>query len=318
MTKKAMPHAVDFVKGKIAIGTVKNDIFVLDTANGVSKVVMEGHSDEFWGLAVHPTEPVIVTGSNDSTVRAWNTATKAAIPGKVRRFEKDEAHSIAFSPDGKSFAIGFKSGRVVVIDFATFEVQYEKKHRKEQVDAIAYSPDGKYLAFGSWDQMVEVINLHANNTTVICKGHTSSITHITWSGDSKYVASNSRDYEILFWDAETGKRVERNAMADVHWGDWTNILGWPVKGVFKKGMDGTDINAANISGDDSTPERLVATGDDSAMVSLYRYPVVAKEPVCKEYGGHSSHVTNVRFSKDGKFLYSAGGLDAGIFQWAVS
>jgi len=33
------------------------------------------------------------------------------------------------------------------------------------------------------------------------------------------------------------------------------------------------------------------------------------------YRGHSSHVTNVRFTADGNYLISVGGHDKSIFQW---
>lgn len=35
------------------------------------------------------------------------------------------------------------------------------------------------------------------------------------------------------------------------------------------------------------------------------------------YGGHGSHVTNVRFTHDDGHLVSLGGKDTGVFQWRV-
>ena len=35
------------------------------------------------------------------------------------------------------------------------------------------------------------------------------------------------------------------------------------------------------------------------------------------YGGHGSHVTNVRFTYDDGHLVSLGGKDTGVFQWRV-
>lgn len=64
--------------------------------------------------------------------------------------------------------------------------------------------------------------------------------------------------------------------------------------------------------------QLVASGDDQSLVKLFRYPCVDQASKPLEGLGHSSHVTNVKFSKDGKRLYSAGGNDACIFQWALA
>jgi WD40 repeat protein len=51
------------------------------------------------------------------------------------------------------------------------------------------------------------------------------------------------------------------------------------------------------------------------QVSLFRYPALGGRG--KVYGGHSSHVTAVRFSADGQQLFSGGGGDACILHWAV-
>lgn len=36
-----------------------------------------------------------------------------------------------------------------------------------------------------------------------------------------------------------------------------------------------------------------------------------------DYGGHSSHVTNVRFLFDDSRLISTGGKDMGVFEWEL-
>ena len=43
-----------------------------------------------------------------------------------------------------------------------------------------------------------------------------------------------------------------------------------------------------------------------------------KHAKCKQYIGHSAHVTNVRFSNDGSKLVSTGGGDMGVMVWSHS
>jgi WD40 repeat protein len=96
------------------------------------------------------------------------------------------------------------------------------------------------------------------------------------------------------------------------------VLGFQATGVWYKGSDGTDVNSCEVTvvrGDGGREERVVATGDDRGVVSLFKSPALGGRAVT--YGGHSSHVTNVRFMKDGTQLFSAGGNDASILQWEV-
>ena len=98
-----------------------------------------------------------------------------------------------------------------------------------------------------------------------CKGHSSFVTHIGWSTDETRLFSNSGDYELLFWEMPSGKRVlDSGSCRDVKWAGYGGVLGWGVLGVWHKGADGTDINTA----DRAPSHECLATGDDRGLVSL--------------------------------------------------
>lgn len=48
---------------------------------------------------------------------------------------------------------------------------------------------------------------------------------------------------------------------------------------------------------------------------MFRFPSLKKGAKFRKYVGHSSHVTNVRFTKDKTRVISIGGADHAIFQW---
>ncbi len=52
-------------------------------------------------------------------------------------------------------------------------------------------------------------------------------------------------------------------------------------------------------------------------MKLFRYPCVSKAAKPRTYVGHASHVTNVAFSAEDRFVLSAGGNDKCIIQWRV-
>jgi hypothetical protein len=60
--------------------------------------------------------------------------------------------------------------------------------------------------------------------------------------------------------------------------------------------DGTDINACERSQDCS----VIATADDFGKVKLFSYPSPTPKATFKSYNGHSSHVTNITFTRNNK------------------
>jgi len=83
-------------------------------------------------------------------------------------------------------------------------------------------------------------------------------------------------------------------------------------------MDGTDINAVDRSNSSYTGEmKLLASGDDFGKVRLLEYPCIIKNSQGVIGRGHSSHVTNIKFTNTDKVLLSTGGEDQTILQWEV-
>ena len=84
-------------------------------------------------------------------------------------------------------------------------------------------------------------------------------------------------------------------------------------GIFPSTADGSDINACARSNDGT----VTATADDFGKVKLFRSPCPVEKAAYQEYNGHSSHVTNVDFTKGPSegYLISTGGEDKAVFQW---
>ena len=92
------------------------------------------------------------------------------------------------------------------------------------------------------------------------------------------------------------------------------ICGVDFAGVFDQSQDGTEVLCVDALRD----RALVAAGDDYGRLSLMRWP--ALEATNERYtatSGHAGHVRAVRFSADGKFLFSVGGPDRTLLQWRV-
>ncbi len=90
-----------------------------------------------------------------------------------------------------------------------------------------------------------------------------------------------------------------------------------MQGIFEATWDGTDINAVDRSSNAYfNPERkLLASADDKGKVRVLDYPCTIQKSSSVKGNGHSSHVTNVKFTKTDDLILSTGGEDQTVIQW---
>ncbi|KAJ0006475.1 hypothetical protein NQD34_013748 [Periophthalmus magnuspinnatus] len=300
---------------ELLVGTTRNAILRGSFSDGFV-VIVQGHVDEMWGLATHPTQDVFLSCGNDKQVFLWN-----AEEHRMDWCTTLEEYGLCadFSPVGSVVSIGLSTGRWLVMDLLTRKVVSESTDGNEQLSVMRYSPDGSFLAVGSHDNFIYIYSVAENGRRYSrfgkCNGHSSFITHLDWSKDGKYIMSNSGDYEILYWDIAGGCKLLRNRYEskDREWASYTCVLGFHVMGVWLEGSDGTDINALCRS----HSERVVAVADDFCKVHLFQYPCPKPKAPSRKYEGHGSHVTNVCFTYNDSHLLSMGGKDTCILQWKI-
>ncbi|XP_013399114.1 echinoderm microtubule-associated protein-like 2 isoform X2 [Lingula anatina] len=304
-------------EGSIFIGTTENAI-VQGVLGQLAKFdpLTQGHSDELWGIAVHPHNGQILTCAYDKHVYMWDPQTHALLWSKQLQ---EEAHSACIHPDGEVAVIGTRDAKWLVLDLLqNGQVIFEDTDGKEQIECVEFSPDGSRLAVGSRDNSVYLYNVtdsgHQFDRIGRCTGHSSYITHLDWSMDGQYIQTNSGDYELLYWDASTGDQIpSAQHMRDVEWATQYCTLSFNTLGLWPEDADGTDVNGCSRA----TRRAICASGDDDGKVNLFKYPANQKKSGSHVYGGHSSHVTATRFLTDDSGLFSTGGRDMAVLQWRV-
>ncbi|XP_068443305.1 echinoderm microtubule-associated protein-like 3 isoform X1 [Clinocottus analis] len=300
---------------ELLVGTTRNAI-LRGTFSGGFVAIVQGHMDEMWGLATHPSQNIFLTCGHDKQVCLWNTEEH-----KLDWCISLEEYGLCadFCPNGAVVSVGLSTGRWMVLDLLTRELVSESTDGNEQLSVMRYSPDGSFLAVGSHDNFIYIYNVTESGRRYTrfgkCNGHSSFITHLDWAKDGNYIMSNSGDYEILYWDIVAGCKLLRNRFEskDREWASYTCVLGFHVMGVWLEGSDGTDINALCRS----HSERMVAVADDFCKVHLFQYPCPKPKAPSHKYEGHGSHVTNVCFTHSDSHLLSMGGKDTCILQWRV-
>ena len=312
---------------KILVGTIASEVWEINARNGMSihddGALINGHfKGELWGLATHPTRDEYATVGDDATLRIWDLKTRKM---KAHKALDCLARAVSYSPDGAYLAVGLggdlgkgkqkQSGGFRILRADDLSVQHAGKDARNWISQIKFSPDGRTLAMGSHDRNVWLYDVDGSGEYPLRKAfekHNAAITHLDFSDDSTYMQTNCQGYELLFADVASVSHIPAaSALKDVQWSSWTCTLGWPVQGIWPPFSDGTDINAVDRSHDG----RTLATVDDFGKVKLFRYPCYSKKAASKEMTGHSSHVTNVAWTHDDKYVLTTGGNDKCIFQW---
>lgn len=320
--------------------------------SGIEPIV-KGHFDgEAWALCAHPTEPHLwITAGEDNRIFLFDGSEHKIVregiisdkPGKALAVRKacsstkyppnQCVRGICFSPRGDHFIVGNNKGEVIVYrtdDFRQIAIHDLNSFGKRNVvgqtenwiQTIKYSPSGKTVAVGTHGIIIVLLDVKDGYKP---KGkldkHSAAPTQMDWSLDGFHLQSTCMGYELLFWDInedDLAKGCKQNtsatALRDVKWASQNCCFGWTVQGIFDPTQDGSDINGT----DTSHNKTLIATGDDYGNVNIFRWPCAEEGAQFKAYEAHSSHVVNARFSADDKYLYSSGGADKSIIQWAIS
>lgn len=152
----------------------------------------------------------------------------------------DRVNALAFSPDGKTLAIGSgepsRSGDITLWDMASGKMtaNYSERHL-DSVLTLDFSPDGKHLASGGADKAVRITELSSGKMVKLFEGHTHHVLSVSWRGDGRIIASSGADNVVKVWDWTTGDRRK-------------NVEGWDKEVTSLQYLGQSDV-AATSSGD---------------------------------------------------------------------
>jgi WD40 repeat protein len=226
------------------------------------------------------------------------------------------------APDGHTFAYADRNSDVVELwDAKTAKKLASLPGHSRDVSEVAFSPDCARVAVGSHKQ-VKVWGVKTAKELYTITDHDTNMAALAFSPDGKHLYSIGRDGVALTTDADTGTVQQKGKVARGSRPRFTPDLKTfaqlgesPMEmfetATWEKKKTARDFSGYYQNAKFTSDSKRILYGKAEDVV-FYNLETSAVEPVHKL---HTSTITSVDLSADGKLVASAGGHDHTVILW---
>jgi WD40 repeat protein len=274
--------------GRLAVGA-SNDgkLFVWDLRKDRLVMRSQAHRGRAMAARFSPDGRLVASAGDDGAVEVTDVAT-----GRRRVLISDRkahASSLAFARDGSRMVGGYSDGTVRVASLRPGARVQVLNGGRVGVAAVAFDPDGGRVASASDDGVVRVWPLSRSSPPLVLHSDPRGDTSVSFSPDGRRLISADVDGWLHVWSiATTAGEVEVPAERRIRINDQV-------------------VYAAQFSPDG----KRIAVADADGTVRIVD---AAGERVTAILRGHAGRAFDVRFSRSGSVVISAG-EDATVRTW---
>lgn len=229
-----------------------------------------------------PDGSKIVSGSQDKSVKIWNTTTGTLL--LTLTGHTDAVRSVNFSPDGTKI-VSCSWDNSIKIWNSTTGTLLKTLSGTSAVCSVNFSPDGSKIVSGNGDASIKIWDANTGVLLQILRGHYRMVTSVNFSIDGSKIVSGSLDNRVIIWNASTGTMLRVLAGHKEY------------------------VMSVNFSPDGNK----IVSGSYDKSVKVWS---VSTGALIETLTGHSDAVYSVNFSPDGNRIVS-GGWDKDIKIWST-
>lgn len=288
-----------------------------------------GHGGPVKAVASDPKRQIVLTGSFDYAMMAWDVSGQVA--KVLGRFDDHEGavNAVAFVPGSSWVLAGGDDGALWIWDLDTKKSIHRFEGHSAKVVGLAVSSDGAWAATASWDRTVRLWNLKTREPGPVLKQHQGPVNAVAFNDDHTLVYTASYDGRVGIFKADSGDFVR--PLYKHGWG--INVLkrvpGEKGKLVFGA-LDGTaaviDADSGKVVSELVKADRpilsldvtrqpgLVAVGAGDGKVSVFR---LGDYQQIESYQNPYGPAWGLSFAPGGAKLYIAG-LDDFVTLWTIT
>lgn len=233
--------------------------------------------------------------------------------------------SVAFSPDGATFAVGNHNNYVSVMNMKGEELLKLIGH-KGYVQSVKYSSDGKFIATGGVDHTAKLWDANNGKELKSFEGHTEGILCVAYSRNGKYIATGSLDHTTILWDTKSGNKIfqlkgHQSEIAEVIFSNDSRFL---ITGSSDRTAKVWDVKTGEIlyslEGHDGVVSGVAITPDDELIVTgsvkKIRLWNAKTGKHIHTINGNKDSVMSIFVSPDGKYITSSS-VNGSIKIWKI-
>ncbi len=263
----------------------------------------------------HPTEPLLLTGGVDDTLRIWNL--ERAMETGILRGHLSAITGMVLDPTATTAVSGSEDGTLIYWDLTERKLikKIEQAHRGA-IHALEFHPGGEMLASGGADGMIHLWKLPDLTLIKTLEGHLDEVTQVRFTPLGEKLISSSADRTLKFWDWNTGtieKSIEHHRKAvtgfDLH-PDLGRLVSASADGgvaiwTFPEGEHVFDLKS--VAGPvsqihfDASGKRLIAALSEGQVQTWE----LGTSSFLASLTGHERPVDALAFSRNGKYLATA-------------
>jgi len=265
------------------------------------KYKLSGHRNPVTKVLFHPVYSIMLTASEDATVKVWDYET-----GDYERTLKghtDSVQDLSFDHPGKNLASCSADMTIKIWDFQTYECTKTLHGHDHNISTVAFMSSGDYLLSGSRDKTIKMWEVATGYCIKTFSGHREWVRCIRVSPDGLMIASASNDQTIRVWNIATKEcKIELTEHNHV-----IESVCWAPSKSIQSIHDGTGTDGKSL------PGPFLASASRDKEIKIWE----VNTGVCLfTLVGHDNWVREILFHPGGNYLLSCSD-DKTIRTWDI-
>ncbi|ELT97343.1 hypothetical protein CAPTEDRAFT_123658 [Capitella teleta] len=256
------------------------------------KYVLTGHRSTVTRVIFHPVFSVMVSASEDATIKVWDYET-----GDFERTLKghtDSVQDIAFDHTGKWLASCSADMSIKIWDFQGYECVKTMQGHDHNISSVTFMPNGDHIVSASRDKTIKMWDMATGYCSKTFTGHREWVRMVKVNQDGSLLASCSNDQTVRVWVVAT-KECKAELREHEH---VVECIAWAGDSAYPQINEaaGKDVKKGQKSGPyliSGSRDKTIKMWDVSTSMCLFTLV------------GHDNWVRGLIFHPGGKYILSS-------------